>query len=49
MRLILTDDEGVVIDSIEVARKDFAAARRSPLAALSLVEQLGPPDSSLGI
>lgn len=40
MRLILTDDDGTILDSMEVEREDWDAAQASAVAALALLNEL---------
>lgn len=40
MRLILTDDEGTLLDMTEVTPEEWKAAQTSSLAALTLLSEM---------
>jgi hypothetical protein len=40
MKLILTDDDGVLLDETPVTRAEWDDAQRSPLFAQSIITQL---------
>jgi hypothetical protein len=46
MKLILTADDGEVLDSVEVTREDWDDAQRNSQAALGLLSELRAGDSA---
>lgn len=46
VRISVTDDQGTLLDTVEVSRDEFLAAQGNALAALSLLEWLQIGDES---
>jgi hypothetical protein len=41
MKLMLTDDDGTILDHVELTRDEFAAACESAVGALTILRGLG--------
>jgi hypothetical protein len=46
MKVLLTDDEGVVLDSIDVSRKEWVEAQERPMAAFGIIASLQAGDQN---
>lgn len=40
IRINVTDDQGVLLDTLEVSREEFFSAQRNPVAAQALLNQI---------
>lgn len=46
MRLTLTDNDGTVLDTVEVEREELVKAQGAPLGAMALLSELFVPEGT---